>query len=85
MDGTLTRHLMDQAVAGALPGGCQSLSPRQQEVLRLVAKGRSSKEVAPLLSISRTTLKREFRNIFNRLGVNDRTHAVAEAYRRRLI
>ncbi len=47
--------------------------------------GLSSKELASRLYISQTTLKREFRNIFNLLGVNDRAHAVAEAYRRNLI
>lgn len=58
---------------------------RQQEVLRLVANGLSSKELASRLHISQTTLSREIRNIYNLLRVNNRAHAVAEAYRRSLI
>jgi len=85
VDAALTRHLMDQAAAGKGMEGEGHPTERQQEVLKLVADGLSSKELASRLYISQTTLKREFRNIFNLLGVNDRAHAVAEAYRRHLI
>ena len=85
VDSTLTRHLMNQAAAGKASDGEGMPTERQQDVLKLVANGLSSKELASRLYISQTTLKREFRNIFNLLGVNDRAHAVAEAYRRSLI
>ena len=85
VDAALTRHLMNQAAAGKGMEGEAQPTERQQEVLKLVADGLSSKELASRLYISQTTLKREFRNIFNLLGVNDRAHAVAEAYRRSLI
>ena len=85
VDSALTRHLMNQAAAGKGAEGEGMPTERQQDVLKLVANGLSSKELASRLSISQTTLKREFRNIFNLLGVNDRAHAVAEAYRRNLI
>ena len=85
VDSALTRHLMDRAAAGKRNEGEGMPTERQQEVLKLVADGLSSKELASRLYISQTTLKREFRNIFNLLGVNDRAHAVAEAYRRSLI
>ncbi len=85
VDAALTRHLMDQAAAGKGAEGEGMPTERQQDVLKLVANGLSSKELASRLFISQTTLKREFRNIFNLLGVNDRAHAVAEAYRRNLI
>ena len=85
VDAALTRHLMNQAAAGKGMEGEGQPTERQQEVLKLVADGLSSKELASQLYISQTTLKREFRNIFNLLGVNDRAHAVAEAYRRHLI
>ena len=84
VDAALTRHLMDQAAAGKGAEGEGMPTERQQDVLKLVADGLSSKELASRLYISQTTLKREFRNIFNLLGVNDRAHAVAEAYRRNL-
>jgi len=76
---------MDRAAAGPREHSGPSLSDRQHEVLRHVSDGLSSKEIASLLSISNTTLKRDFRNIFEVLGVNDRAHAIAEAYRRELI
>ena len=85
VDATLTRHLMNQAAAGRGMEAEGQPTERQQEVLKLVADGLSSKELASRLYISQTTLKREFRNIFNLFGVNDRAHAVAEAYRRHLI
>ena len=85
VDSALTRHLMNQAAAGKASDGEGMPTERQQDVLKLVANGLSSKELASRLYISQTTLKREFRNIFNLLGVNDRAHAVAEAYRRNLI
>ena len=85
IDAGLTRHLMNRAAATAETRAGPSLSFRQHEVLQLVADGMSSKEIASRLYISSTTLKREFRNIFGLLGVNDRAHAIAEAYRRELI
>ena len=85
IDSNLTRLLMDRAAAGPRESSGPSLSDRQHEVLRHVSDGLSSKEIASRLSISNTTLKRDFRNIFEALGVNDRAHAIAEAYRRELI
>ena len=63
----------------------QILSSRQQEILRMVVSGLSSREITAQLSISESTLTREFRNIFNCLGVNRRSQAVAEAYKRKLL
>jgi len=85
MDPTLTRHLMDSAAVGGKVEGKGTPTERQQDVLRLVAEGITSFDMASRLHISHTTLKREFRNIFDLLGVNDRAHAVAEAYRRKII
>jgi two-component system NarL family response regulator len=85
IDATLTRHLMDRAAVGTQDQAGPSLSPRQQEVLRHVSDGLTSKEIASRLNVSATTVKREFRSIFEALGVNDRAHAIAEAYRRSLI
>ena len=62
-----------------------NLSLRQQETLRLVSEGLSSQEIASRLSVSGATVKREFSKIYESLGVNDRAHAVAEAYRMDLI
>ena len=61
------------------------LSDRQREILRLIANGVSSKEIAATLSISHATLTRQLRHVFDVLGVDDRAHAVAEASRRDLL
>ena len=85
IDASLTRLLMDQAAADQQARSGPNLSPRQREVLRHVADGLTSKAIASDLAISSTTLKREFRKVFELLGVNDRAHAIAEAYRRDII
>ncbi len=61
------------------------LTPRQREVMKLVSEGRSTRDVAGTLYISPATVKRELRHVFERLGVGNRAHAVAEAQRRNLI
>ncbi len=59
------------------------LTPRQMEVLRLVAQGLGNEQVAERLGLSQYTVKNHVHNILERLGVGDRTEAVAYAYRRR--
>lgn len=57
----------------------ESLSPRELEVLGLVAEGRPNKAIARALSISDTTVKTHLAHIFTKLGVDDRTAAVTVA------
>ncbi len=61
------------------------LTPRQVDVLKLVATGTRYREIAAKLFVSEATVNREMRNIFNQLGVSDAAHAVSEAYKNRLI
>ena len=85
IDATLTTGLLDRISGGADTSGRPVLSDRQREVLRLVANGVRSNEIQEQLSISQATLTRQLRHIFDLLGVDDRAHAVAEAYRRNLL
>jgi DNA-binding CsgD family transcriptional regulator len=62
-----------------------TLTPREQEVLKLVARGFSNKEVADILGISPDTVKTHVRNIFSRLNVTDRTQAAVWAASHKLI
>ncbi len=55
------------------------LSKREMELLALIAAGCSNKEIASRLVISLATVKRHTVNIFNKLGVSNRTEAVAKA------
>ena len=58
------------------------LSPRELEVLELVAAGRTNKEIAAQLDISNQTVKNHVSSILRKLAVNDRTQAVVYAMRR---
>lgn len=58
----------------------QSLSPRETEVLQLVAQGLTNKEIANELVIAPSTAKRHTINIYNKLAVSNRAEATAKAY-----
>ena len=63
----------------------EALSTREIEVLELVARGTSNKEIAKVLWVSETTVKSHMLHIFDKLGVADRTAAVTEALKRGII
>jgi DNA-binding CsgD family transcriptional regulator/ArsR family metal-binding transcriptional regulator len=63
----------------------QPLTARETEVLRLMAEGATNTEIAYLLGISPHTVKSHVIHIFNKLGVNDRTHAAVTAARLSLL
>jgi DNA-binding NarL/FixJ family response regulator len=60
----------------------ETLSERELEVLRLMAKGKSNKEIASALFISEGTVKSHGKSIFAKMNVSSRTEAVTEATRR---
>jgi DNA-binding NarL/FixJ family response regulator len=62
-----------------------ALTARETEVLRLIADGFRNKEIAEQLKISEQTVFTHVRNVFFKLGVNDRTKAVNIAFRRGII
>ena len=72
------------ALAG-LVGDKHGLTARELEVLRLVASGRSNKEIAAALVISEHTVARHVQNIFTKLGVPSRTAAGAYAFEHDLV
>ena len=61
------------------------LTPREVDVLRLIAQGNSNKEIADRLSMSQDTVKSHVKNIFTKLGANDRTHAVTIGLKRGIL
>jgi DNA-binding NarL/FixJ family response regulator len=65
--------------------GDDLLSPREIDVLRLIATGNSNKLIADQLSISEATAKTHVANILSKLGANDRAHAVTIAMKRGII
>ncbi|MBM4446762.1 MAG: response regulator transcription factor [Chloroflexi bacterium] len=66
------------------PSG-DELSERELEILRLMAKGAANKEISAQLSIAQSTVKTHIANIFQKLGVNDRTEAVTQALKKGII
>jgi DNA-binding NarL/FixJ family response regulator len=65
--------------------GNEPLSAREREVLALVAKGTSNREIARELFISEATVKTHLTHLYAKLGVNDRAAAVAVAYDRGIL
>jgi two-component system, NarL family, nitrate/nitrite response regulator NarL len=61
------------------------LSPREQEVLRLIAEGSSAPEIARQLHLSPSTVKTHLQSLYEKLGVSDRAAAVASAMRAGLL
>jgi two-component system NarL family response regulator len=62
-----------------------ALSSRETEILTLIAKGTSNKEIAAALNISEGTVRVHASNLFAKLGCSDRAQAVSEAFRRGII
>ena len=62
-----------------------TLTPREIDVLRWVARGNANKAIAAQLSLTEETVKSHVRNILAKLGANDRTHAVAIGLKRGII
>ncbi|MET9087402.1 response regulator transcription factor [Streptomyces sp. NPDC004237] len=87
------RTVLSPAVASRLvsavrtPGapGNEPLSAREREVLALVARGTSNREIARELFISEATVKTHLTHLYAKLGVNDRAAAVATAYQRGIL
>ena len=62
-----------------------AITPREREILALIANGRANKEIAGLLEVSEDTIKRHVSHILEKLDVNDRAQATAEAIRRGIV
>jgi two-component system nitrate/nitrite response regulator NarL len=66
-------------------GEATLLSPREAEIIKLIADGLSVPDIAAKLHLAPTTVRTHVQNLFGKLGVSDRAAAVAEAMRRRLV
>jgi DNA-binding CsgD family transcriptional regulator len=77
--GVLAARLAEQQTAQDRTATA-GLSPRELEVLRLVAAGRSNREIAELLYLSVRTVERHITNLYAKLGVHGRSEAIAFAH-----
>jgi DNA-binding NarL/FixJ family response regulator len=82
----LARTFLEHRVAGTPRQGVAThVSPRQLDLLRAIADGRTNKEIAHDLSLSSATVNDYMKQLFQRLGVASRAAAVSEALRRGII
>ena len=63
----------------------RSLTTRELEVLRMIVKGLSNKEIASALNIAEVTVKLHVSHVLEKLNVKDRTHAATEALKRGIV
>lgn len=78
-------HVSDLMGSPVGPAAQGMLSPREQEVLRLVAQGMTNRAIAAELFLSQKTVARHVSNIFGKTGVSTRTAAAAYAFTHHLV
>ena len=88
---SVTRRLLDK-YAGRLPSGedpvpqaLHTLTEREVEVLKLVARGMANRDIAKELFISENTVKNHVRNILEKLQLHSRMEAVVYAVREKIL
>ncbi len=90
-EAALTRQMTARLLNGLArqsrqqPGPAERLTPREIELLRLVAEGLPNKAIAQRLSVSENTVKYHMKNILQKLGVRNRAEAIAQALRAGLL
>lgn len=90
LDPTITRRLLDEFSTRSEPYTAASaqmnlLTPREREVLILLAEGLTNSAVSNKLHISEATVKTHLAHVMTKLGVSDKTKAVIAAYRSGLV
>ena len=80
------KRLSSEVAAGIAEYGTDgALTPRETEVLRLIAAGNANKEIGTQLGLTEDTVKSHVKKILGKLDANDRTHAVMIALKRGVI
>jgi DNA-binding NarL/FixJ family response regulator len=82
--GALVRDYLGRVQRGELAPG-EDLSPRETEVVKLIAEGYTSREIADILSISVNTVERHRHNVLEKLDLRDRVALTLYAVRRGLV
>ncbi len=85
MAGRILREFARVDTEGPPPDSTRSLTPREREVLQLVTKGMTNKEIGAQLHIAENTVKNHLRNILEKLHLQNRAQAAAYAVREGLV
>jgi DNA-binding NarL/FixJ family response regulator len=85
IQGEVTGPLIEHVAGRSTTSASTELSPREREVLALVAAGSENKQITRALDVSEATVKTYLKSIFDRLGVPTRAEAVAVALREGVI
>jgi NarL family two-component system response regulator LiaR len=80
-----TRLMQEFSTPRSADTALDQLTEREMEVLRLIAQGKSNKEIADTLVISEKTVKTHVSNLLSKLHLADRTQAAIYAFRQRLV
>jgi NarL family two-component system response regulator LiaR len=79
------RTFIDPSVGGRVPTMTEDLTPREIEVVRLLAAGQSNKEIADALAIGEETVKTHVGRVLSKLNADNRAQAVIQALKRGLV
>jgi DNA-binding NarL/FixJ family response regulator len=79
------RSLVREWMADDSPGPTERLSPREQEVVKLIAEAFTNRQIAETLHVSEKTVESHRTNVFRKLGMRDRVELVRYAIRRGLV
>ena len=85
MASRILREFARVGTEGPPPDSTRSLTPREREVLQLVTKGMTNKEIGVQLHIAENTVKNHLRNILEKLHLQNRAQAAAHAVREGLV
>lgn len=79
------RRIPQEIAVELVDSARDGLTPREVDVLRLIANGNANKQIADQLSIGEASVKSYVANILSKLGANDRAHAVSIGLKRGII
>lgn len=82
---SLLRHFHTESPSGKEEPPYPALTPREVEILQIIAKGLSNAEAAAVLKISRATIRTHLEHIYAKLSVSNRVEAITEGIRQGLI
>ncbi len=80
-----TPAIAAQPADPASPPALHGLTPREVEVLRLIAAGQSNREIAAALSVSPRTIERHIEHLYRKIGAHSKAEATAYAFRHHLV